>query len=102
MLSAIHLASAQNNFDEEAAEEFLATYDDRYGKLDLAWDYETNITAENASPPPEWYVGKVLEQSQKGQHLTNSVETPKHLFDLGLLAGLMEDEELDYFAFLFN
>ena len=42
-------ASAQNDSDEEAAEEFLATYDDKYGKLGLAWDYET-IQLKSSKP----------------------------------------------------
>ena len=52
MLTDTNLAFDDKNTNETAAIEFLAEYNERYGKLlneyTLAsWNYETNITNEN-------------------------------------------------------
>ena len=94
---------AQNNTDEEEAKEFLATYDAEYGKLlNLAtvasWNYETNITSENAElSSAAWlaldlYQAEAVEEASQFHSSEFSEDTRRQLSKVGSRA--LPDSEM--------
>lgn len=103
LLPILGLSLAQNNNDEDQAKEFLATYDAEYGKLlNLAtvasWNYETNITSENAElSSAAWlavdqYQAEAVEEASQFESSEFSEDTRRQLSRVGSRA--LPDSEM--------